>query len=119
MLLAWELGGGWGHLSSLGALSKRLVHEGFDVTAGLKSKKDARQFLAPGAGIAEAPKLVHSKWTRDPVSFAELMRSHGMDQVQVVKHRVAWWRQLVRQTHPDAIVCDFAPFALAATHRCR
>jgi UDP:flavonoid glycosyltransferase YjiC (YdhE family) len=116
VLLAWELGGGYGHLAPLTALARALREYGHEPMFVFKDLSRAHAI----AGIHEFPLLQAPIWlpqavgTHTPVSYSELLALFGYLQVPSLSGLVAAWRNLYDLLKPDLIVFDYSPTALLA-----
>jgi UDP-glucoronosyl and UDP-glucosyl transferase len=124
LLLAWELGGGLGHVLPLGQLAAALRARGHEVDLVLRDLSLAPQALGPalddpGLRLWQAPLWLHpSKAAVEPTCFAELLFDAGYLDAGRLLGLVRGWRQLLDQLRPALIVADFAPTALLAA-RCQ
>jgi UDP:flavonoid glycosyltransferase YjiC (YdhE family) len=114
LLLAWEFGGGWGHLSALGALAHELVAQGIDVVAALPSTDRVDDFFPVGIPIITAPPFAAPLMAKPPISYAQLLNQHCLRDPKSLANRLAWWRDQIEMLAPDGIVFDSAPIAQLA-----
>ena len=120
VLLAWELGGGLGHVLPLGQLAAALRTRGHAVDLVLRDLSLAPQALGPalddpGLRLWQAPLWLHPlKSAAEPSCFAELLFDAGYLDAGRLLGLVQGWRQLLAQLRPELIVADFAPTALLA-----
>jgi UDP:flavonoid glycosyltransferase YjiC (YdhE family) len=120
LLLAWELGGGLGHVLPLGQLAVALRARGHEVDLVLRDLSLAAQALGPALDdpalrLWQAPLWLHPcQPATEPACFAELFFDAGYLDPARLLGLVRGWRQSIRQLRPDLIVADFAPTALLA-----
>jgi UDP-N-acetylglucosamine:LPS N-acetylglucosamine transferase len=115
ILLAWELGGGWGHHSRLAALSG-LTERGHRVVVALQDARSAAKFLPSNMVTVAAPKLRREKalLIPRPHSFAQLLHNIGFGDPIGLAHGLAQWTELFRDVKPDLVVADYSPTAMLA-----
>ena len=116
-LLAWELGGGLGHLTVLRPIADRLVDNGHTVHLATRDLTAAETvfhgskvhfYQAPiktGKPIAPIP---------EPLGYSQLLHNCGFETVQEISGRIKAWDRLFDLIRPDLLVCDHCPTALAA-----
>jgi hypothetical protein len=116
VLLAWELGGGLGHLVNLLPLAKGLSERGHCVVAALRELSfaekvfgdiDIRYFQTPA--FARPPQPI------DPIrNFAQILYNNGFHDPAALQFIAKAWRNLYSYVKPDLIVFDHSPIALLA-----
>lgn len=117
ILLAWELGGGYGHLRPHAQTLRRLADEGHEIhVAG----RELHRVLPGLRGLPtvcwQAPFCndrpdPHYRPTRN---FAQILHNCGFASTDGVLVRVSAWRNLLAAIDPDVVVADYAPSALLA-----
>ncbi|AFY62671.1 hypothetical protein [Synechococcus sp. PCC 6312] len=117
VVLAWELGAGFGHLTSIAAFASELIGYGYSVTAIVPKLQPAAYSLLPLAiRVIELP--VPAAPPRDfPLSVnytANLLRN-GFWHSETIKQRVQAWQNILNKLDPDLLICDHAPSALLAS----
>lgn len=117
ILLAWELGGGFGHLASLRIAARQLRALGHDCVFAVRLLENAAEFLEPELGpVLQAPVRLGSG--RNPValqlSYASLLHNTGFDDPRGLAARIAAWRELMRACRIERVVVDHSPIALIA-----
>lgn len=118
VLIAWELGGAFGHLARCLQLAEGLVARGHSVTLALKEVRlPAGQGLAPGITLLPAP-LTRDRGTdrSPPVNYADVLRVSGFADAQDVAARLNAWRGIFKLSRSDLLVADHAPTALLAAY---
>ena len=119
ILLAWELGGGYGHLASLRIAARQLRAAGHDCLFAVRMLENAAEFLEPELGpVLQAPVRLGNG--RNPVelqlSYTSLLHNVGFDDPTGLSARIAAWRELMRTWKADRLVVDHSPIALIAAH---
>ena len=116
ILLAWELGGNWGHVSRDLPVLRRLRAEGHDVRYAvrdatiaptLSASVDIRCVAAPGgAALRRMP--------RGLAGFGAILFADGFGDATVLEQRLTGWMRLFAGHQTDVVVSDYAPAALLA-----
>jgi len=116
ILYVWELGAGYGHVSSVLPLAVQLKERGHEVIFALRDLAHAERFLGRRSfALLQAP-----IWTSDrrgpdlPVSYAEMLANFGFLDRAGLTGMVKAWRELYRLVRPDLLVIDHGPTALLA-----
>ena len=117
VLLAWELGTGFGHLVGLRALARELRAQGHECVFAARMLGNANEFLEPELGpVFQAP--VRMGGSRRPVktqvSFASLLHNTGFDDPVEPAGRIEGWRNLIRATGATFLFAEHSPLALLA-----
>jgi UDP:flavonoid glycosyltransferase YjiC (YdhE family) len=117
ILLAWELGGGLGHLVNLLPFAKGLSQRGHLVFVALRDLSRADKVFANlSVSFLQAPfKLGRIKNCIDvPHTFAHLLHNVGFGQPSELSTLAAAWRNLYDFVRPDLILFEHSPTALLA-----
>lgn len=117
ILLAWELGGGTGHLMSLRAIAEVLLVRGHEVTLAAREIGDAAKiFNGLPMRVMQAPVCLknYSGLADPPLNFAEILMRFGYLDAPMIRALVQGWRGLLELTAADRLVADHAPSALLA-----
>ena len=118
ILFAWELGSGWGHLTSIHPLAVGLQRRGHRVYAAVRDLTYAEPlFRNLGVGILPAPLLSGRAKNRiDPIcTFAQLLHNTTGGDTSTLRALVHAWQGLIECVEPDLLVADHSPTALIAT----
>lgn len=122
VLLAWELGEGFGHASRLLTLARLLRDAGWaPVVAARNPQALAEQYAA--AGIPVIPTPPHRSCFRGPgrfhaATFADVMGVCGYADVQQLEQVVRAWDAVLDAHAPQLVIADYSPLlALAAFGR--
>lgn len=113
ILLAWELGGNYGHLSKLLCVARLLRQRGHHVFFVVKNLIIAGQLLdSEDFYYVQAPRAAIRKNSfRRPVSFADILAGAGFGSFQVLDGLVQAWQELFRNIQPDVVFSQYAPVA--------
>ena len=115
ILLAWELGGGLGHLSRLAPVARELERRGHEVIAAVRDPARAAEWL-PGIRVLPAParELPPEAPLLRAGSFADILHNVGWHSGATLEQLVSAWLGLLDEVRPGLLVLDFAPSALLA-----
>ena len=115
--LAWELGGGLGHIGRIRMLAQALLSRGHRVSVSVRDLAAAHGLLA---GV-HLPVLQAPVWQHPVVglvpgqgNLAEVLFRHGYLDKTALGSLLAGWRAMLQQLQPDLLVADYAPTALLA-----
>src|SRR5215207_9183305 len=117
ILLAWELGGGSGHLMQLMPIARSLARRGHRVHAALRDLSKAPAVFGPGvvrflqAPYKSSPPRIEM---RRPKTMAHIFHNTGFADVDELAALCEAWRGLFDLVRPDLILCDHSPTALLA-----
>ncbi|MBI2383337.1 MAG: hypothetical protein HYV18_04620, partial [Gammaproteobacteria bacterium] len=117
VLLAWEMGAGFGHLVVLRAIARELRARGHACAFAARMLGNAREFLDADLGpIWQAP--IHLGTARTPVktqvSYASLLHNTGFDDPFALAGRIEAWRLLLATLKTDLLFADHSPVAIVA-----
>lgn len=116
ILMAWELGTGLGHLSTLLALAKPLISAGHDIAFAVRDPGHATPFLeSAGVPIFQCP--INPGVLSGKIqlySLPQILLSIGYANESALKGRIDAWRSFYKLWNPDIVVCDASPTALLA-----
>ena len=117
VVIAWELGAGFGHLVPMAAIGTALRRRGHEVTMMLRpGARGAELLRAPGVAIEEQPAVPAPARTFSlSVNYSANLLRNGFWHSDTVRARVASWRDALVRQAPDLLICDHAPSALLAT----
>jgi len=115
ILMAWELGAGYGHMAPLVALARPLMQAGHHVSFAARDTTVAEAVLA-GSSMpwhpAPANRAVGGPWTLH--SYPQILMRTAFNETQALQERLQAWRRLYDETRPDILVSDHSPTALLA-----
>jgi hypothetical protein len=117
VLLAWEMGGGLGHLMQLFPLAQYLVEKGHTVWAALKDLSRAREvFGRLNIRFVQAP-IMRSRRADEgskAMTFAHILQSAGWADARELAGLAEAWRNLLTLAKVDLVIFDHSPTALLA-----
>ncbi len=116
-LLAWELGGGLGHLINLLPLAKGLSQRGHRLYAAMQDvAKAERVFRGLELAYLQAPTGAFNptRALEPQRSFVHILHNHGFSDPNQLRAMASAWRNLFELVCPDLIVFDHSPTALLA-----
>jgi UDP:flavonoid glycosyltransferase YjiC (YdhE family) len=118
ILMAWELGGNYGHISILLPLARHLRQNGHEILFAVRDIKRVSQLVEKhGFALVQAP-LVKSfgSLKREPLSFADILDEAGFGDVEALTALVSGWQNLFKLYPADTVVCEYAPIAQFAAN---
>ena len=122
ILIAWELGGGLGHLTPLVPIVERLRASGHQVFAAVRDLSGVNKvFRGLGVACLQAPIKIskHVSPVLEPRNFSQILYNSGFSDPGELLGLAGGWRTLMSLFQPDLIVCDHAPIALLAARDSR
>lgn len=117
ILLAWELGAGFGHLGPFLGLLPRLLERGHELHIA------AREISAAAQALGDLPVMLHQAplclntyggLHEPPLSYSEILMRYGYLEPSMLGAMLRAWRSLIRSTGADVVIADHAPTALLA-----
>jgi len=120
IVMAWELGGGMGHVMPLAQVAEQLVARGHElhfVLRDLAGVADALGALArhPKLRLWQAPIWVAQlQGLPPPANYAELLFHAGYLDARRLGSLAEAWRSLLTSIQPHLLLADHAPTALLA-----
>jgi UDP:flavonoid glycosyltransferase YjiC (YdhE family) len=120
ILLAWELGGGLGHVTKFMVLAERLQAQGYELWAACQNLADAEITLGRlGVRLVPAP-----IWNGgpgnvpEPINYAGILARKGWLDADGLAGMARGWRNLVDAIAPRLIVANHAPGMLLGLRDC-
>ncbi len=117
ILLAWELGTGFGHLAHFLSLAPRLLERGHTLHVA------AREIVGAHKAVGDLPITVHqaplclntySGLQEPPLNFSEILMRYGYLDPPMLRAMIGSWRALLDATRTELLIADHAPTALIA-----
>jgi len=117
VLLAWELGGGLGHIMQLWPYAQGLAKRGHRVVVALKDLARARTIFGNTVSYLQAPTRTRpaSDQFRPPMTFAHILYGIGFGDFDELVAMGEAWRNLYEMVRPDVVIFDHSPTALLAS----
>lgn len=118
ILIAWELGGNYGHLVRCLPIAEGLRQRGHDVVFAVRDTRTAAELLGPKDFLFLQTPLVGKKprLARHPVNYPEILLGEGYADSLGLLGVVRAWQALLQLGRPDVLLADHAPTALLAAH---
>jgi UDP:flavonoid glycosyltransferase YjiC (YdhE family) len=116
-LLAWELGGGYGHLVDLRAVARCLRAAGHACAFAVRDLGLAADVLEASLGpVLQAPVRLGQPKNPVPtqVSYSSLLHNIGFEDPHELASRIRAWRDLMRTLRTEILFADHSPIALIA-----
>jgi UDP:flavonoid glycosyltransferase YjiC (YdhE family) len=116
VLVAWELGGGLGHVMRASALATSLMREGARVVVALADLADCARVTWPGEVVLIAAPRPHRRpqGFANASSYGELLYGAGYHDLNQLTGLVTAWGNLIELSGADLLVADHAPSAQLA-----
>ena len=116
IVLAWELGGDYGHLYRFLVLARELRARGHEPVMVLRDLALTERVLGPGSfPVYQAPVWLGSvSGLPPPAGFVETLMRFGFLDAGMLLGMLRAWRNLIAALGADLVVCDYAPTALLA-----
>lgn len=115
VLLAWELGGGMGHVMTLRRLARRLRPLDLRVVAAVKNLETAHPLASDGIEIIQAPawpSAVISAGqiaTTSSASMGDILATAGLRDSDGLRRLLEAWDDVLLRVRPDLVVSHLAP----------
>jgi len=117
-MIAWELGGNYGHLARCLRIAKVLRDHGHNVAFVVRDARTAAEMLGKtGFVYFQAPHAgTPTKLANPPANFSEILIGKGYADQWALLGMTRAWQALFQFFRPDVILADHAPTALFASH---
>lgn len=122
ILLAWELGTGFGHLGPFLGLAPKLLERRHELHIA------AREIAGAVKAVGDLPITVHQaplclntygSLQEPPLNYAEILMRYGYLESPMLRAMITSWRSLIRTTDAELVIADHAPSALLAARGVR
>ncbi|MCL6270424.1 hypothetical protein M3P05_10880 [Sansalvadorimonas sp. 2012CJ34-2] len=114
ILLAWELGGGFGHLDRMKTLAACLLNDGYQVTvATCDLIRTQNYFSSLPVHCIQSPlcNISFPHLAQTP-AYVHILYNAGYGDSGTLQFLISGWKQLFNDIHPDILIADHAPTAL-------
>src|SRR4051812_20799870 len=108
VLLAWEIGGGFGHVANLRQIAAPLIAQGLRCIAAVKDMESAQPLREDGISVRQAPPW---KPARSSVSMADWLGDAGLADAATLQKVLLGWTALFDEIKPELVIGDYAPGA--------
>jgi hypothetical protein len=117
ILLAWELGTGFGHLGPFLSFASHLLERGHELHVA------AREIVGASKALDSLPVTLHQAplclntyggLQEPPLNYAEILMRYGYLEPAMLRAMIIAWQSLLRVTRTDLLIADHAPTALLA-----
>lgn len=116
IMMAWELGANYGHLTRQIPIATELRSLGHEVFFAAREVGVAAKLLREAAfDYMQAPYCVRGIGASRPlVSYADLLLASGYADIRVLTGLLQAWLRLIQMTRADVVVVDHSPTAVLA-----
>jgi UDP:flavonoid glycosyltransferase YjiC (YdhE family) len=116
VLIALDLGGGYGHLRRCMPIADGLAARGHDVAIAMRNSAYAAEVMGGRSHrVLATPAMAMPPGELAPVeNWADVLLITGHGRPGVLGELLRGWRAIYARERPDLVVCDFAPSALMA-----
>jgi hypothetical protein len=116
--IAWELGGGLGHVYPIVALANELRKRGHELTVALRESHEISRIALPADTVIEQSPIGDTgpDAVPFPTCLAHVLLNVGFCDAGALSRRVAQWCSILAKSRADIAVCDHSPTALLAAH---
>lgn len=117
-MIAWELGGNYGHIARCMPIAKALRSRGHEVILAVRDLRTAAEMLtADGLAYCQAPvSQSRTKLRSPPASYAEILLGSGYQEANVLLGMTRAWKTLLELHGSSVLLADHSPTALLAAH---
>lgn len=117
-MIAWELGGNYGHIARCLPIAKALRSRGHEVMLVVRDLRTAAEMLAAdGLAYCQAPVSQCRAIPRcPPTSYAEILLGGGYQEANVLLGMTQAWKTLLELHGSSVLLADHSPTALLAAH---
>lgn len=122
VLIAWEMGRNFGHVTQIVPVAEALRRRGVEVGLALRNPAALGPFAGSGEfSVVQAPYISPARRqpgeTRQKILlYSDDLLACGYDDSTSLAGLIAGWDSLIGSFKPDALVSQSAPSALLATH---
>lgn len=117
ILVAWQLGSHYGHLTADLPIAEALREAGHHVLFAVRDPRIAAEVLTPaGFDFLPIPLPQSSPAADAPISYSDILLAAGFGDTLTALGLTRSWMSLLALARPDVLVADHAPMALLAAH---
>ncbi len=114
VVLANEMGGGWGHLLPLCLIAREFIQHGCEVSLICRDRERAEIAFHGLAVALEEPPAWQLNRTGFSLNYAQNLWGNGYWDPETLDLHFKWWSERFRRLKPSFILTDYAPTALLA-----
>jgi len=119
--MAWEIGGGFGHVRPLLEVARALAAHGHAPVFALRNVVEPRPMFAQDSfPVLQAPLWHERRWRGSKpfqaASFADILAVRGWERVEDLAPQLKSWRDLLDLVQPRLVVCDHSPTICLAAY---
>jgi UDP:flavonoid glycosyltransferase YjiC (YdhE family) len=115
--IAWEIGGGRGHVVHLAAVAASLKRRNYSSVAALVHLDHAGELAPYCDEIRQGPYLPYRAPVDDDLPgsyYGDWLGMHHFDDPEVIRHAIERWRTELVSVGPDIVIAEQAPCAILA-----
>lgn len=116
-LIAWEIGGGRGHVVHLAAIAAALTARGFSCIAYLVHMEHADEIARHCDDVRQGPYFPYrtpGEHLRPSSRYGDWLGLHHFDEPQVIRTAIERWRAVIEEHNPAIVVAEQSPGAILA-----
>lgn len=116
-LIAWEIGGGRGHVVHLAAIAAALTARGFSCIAYLVHMEHADEIAPHCDDVRQGPYFPYrtpGEHLKPSSRYGDWLGLHHFDEPQVVRTSIERWRGVIEEHNPAIMVAEQSPGAILA-----
>lgn len=116
ILIAWELGGNWGHLAHTVPVAEKLRGYGHEIFFAAKNTRTAAEILSQHVfNYVQSPLCSARRHPlHPPLNYAGILAAEGWGDNAALTGHIRAWINLIELGRFDAVVAEHAPGALIA-----
>jgi UDP:flavonoid glycosyltransferase YjiC (YdhE family) len=117
ILFVWELGAGFGHVTTFRRLAARLGPHRFRFVAAVANLASASVLAAEGVEILQAPlwpgssKSAAQRAALSSATLGDTLGGFGLGDEEALRTLIGAWDRLIAAVAPDLVIADYAPAA--------
>lgn len=116
-LIAWEMGGGFGHILRYKSLISQLASEGQPIYFAARDLTSAQHALKGHAvTLIQSPGLIRNSGPvlKKVASYAHILSNTGFNDATVLAARLRAWQFIYDSVRPDRVIFDHCPTGMTA-----
>ena len=116
-IIAWEIGGGRGHVVHLAAIAAALTARGFKCFAYLVHMEHAAEIAPHCDDVRQGPYFPYrepGEHLKPSSRYGDWLGLHHFDEPQVLRTSIERWRRVIEEHDPAIMVAEQSPGAILA-----